>query len=52
MPATWVPWEECTGSNGFDACLQVALAGGNARATITLAFVYAVWPLGKPAGIV
>ena len=27
-------------------------AGANARATITLAVVYAAWPFGKPAGIV
>ena len=50
-PATCVPCEEWTGSNGFDAFFQAALAGGKARATITFAFVYAVWPFGKPDGI-
>ena len=52
IPATCVPWEECSGSNGLAACFQTGRAGGNARATITFAVVYAVWPLGKPAGIV
>jgi hypothetical protein len=52
IPATCVPCEECTGSNGLDACFHVGRAGGKARATITFAFVNAVWPLGYPAGIV
>ena len=51
IPATWVAWPECSGSNGFDACRQVAPGGGNDRATITFAVVYAVWPFGKPSGI-
>ena len=46
MPATCVPCEENSGSNGFDACRQAGRGGGKARATITLAVVYAVWPLG------
>ena len=46
MPATCVPCEDISGSNGFEACFHVGLAGGKARATITFAVVYAVWPLG------
>jgi hypothetical protein len=46
IPATWVPCEENSGSNGFEACFQAGRAGGKARATITLAFVYAVCPFG------
>ena len=52
IPATCVPCEESSGSNGFEACFQAGRAGGNARATITFAVVYAVWPFGKPGGIV
>ena len=39
IPATWVPWEDSSGSNGFAACFQAGLAGGKARATITFAVV-------------
>ena len=39
IPATCVPCEESSGSNGFDACFHVGRAGGNARATITFAVV-------------
>ena len=39
MPATCVPCEDSSGSNGFDAFFQAGLAGGNARATITFAVV-------------
>ena len=52
IPATWVAWPESSGSNGRPAYFQVAPAGGKARATITLAVVYAAWPFGKPSGIV
>src|SRR5215210_8893050 len=52
IPATCVPCEESSGSNGFEAFFHLAPAGGNARATITFALVYAVCPFGKPAGIV
>jgi hypothetical protein len=52
IPATWVPWLDCSGSNGFPACGQVAPGGGKARATITFAVVYAACPFGKPAGMV
>ena len=34
------------------AYFHAGVAGANARATITLAVVYAVLPFGKPAGIV
>ena len=40
------------GSKGLRAYFHVMPAGANARATITLAVVYAAWPFGKPAGIV
>ena len=46
IPATCVPCEESSGSKGFDACFHVGRAGGKARATITFAVVYAVWPFG------
>jgi hypothetical protein len=51
IPATCVPCEENSGSNGFDACRQAGRGGGNARATITFAVVNDRWPFGKPAGI-
>jgi hypothetical protein len=46
IPATCVPWDECSGSKGFEACFHCGRAGGNARATITFAVAYAVWPFG------
>ena len=52
IPATWVAWPDCSGSNGRPAYRQVAPGGGNARATITFAVVKAVCPFGNPAGIV
>ena len=39
IPATCVPWEDSSGSNGFEAFFQDGLAGGKARATITFAVV-------------
>ena len=51
IPATCVPWKECSVSNGFEAFFQAGRGGGNARATITFAVVYAVCPFGKPGGI-
>lgn len=41
IPATWVAWPESSGSNGTPAYFQVVPGGGNARATITFAVVYA-----------
>jgi hypothetical protein len=41
MPATCVPWSDCSGSNGLEACGHVAPGGGNERATITFAVTYA-----------
>ena len=52
IPATWVACPDWTGSKGLRAYFHVMPAGANARATITLAVVYAAWPFGKPAGIV
>ena len=39
IPATCVPCDECSGSNGFEACFHAGRAGGKARATITFAVV-------------
>ena len=39
-------------SNGLDAFFHFGRAGANARATMTFAVVYAVWPFGYPAGMV
>src|ERR1051325_698844 len=51
IPATCVPCTELTGADGSFASLLLGLAGGNERATITFALVYAAFPLGKPVGI-
>ena len=51
IPATCVPWLDCSGSNGLEAWRQVAPGGGKARATMTFAVVYPAWPRGYPAGI-
>src|SRR3954447_17734004 len=52
MPATCVAWNEFLASNGLAASAYLGDGGGNARATITFAVVHAVFPLGKPGGIV
>src|SRR6266480_7762949 len=52
IPATCVACSELTGSNGREAYFQDSPGGGNARATITFAVVKALFPLGKPLGIV
>ena len=52
MPATFVACSEFFGSNGVFAYFHTGVAGANARATITLGVVYAVFPFGKPAGYV
>ncbi len=51
MPATCVPWTEADARNGSLASLGMSPAGGNARATITLALVKRRLPFGKPGGI-
>src|SRR5580765_8006441 len=52
IPATCVPCSDRCGSKGTCAYFQFAPGGGNTRATITFAVVYAVFPFGKPAGMV
>ena len=48
IPATCMPWKECTGSKGLPAWGQPALRGANARATITLGLVYATIAFREP----
>jgi len=47
-----VACSDCSGSKGVFAYFQVFVGGENARAAITFAVVNAVFPLGKPGGIV
>jgi hypothetical protein len=50
MPATCVPWNDSTGSNGVFAYFEKGDAGAKVRWTITLGVVNCFWPFGNPAG--
>ena len=50
IPATWVAWNDCFGSNGRLALAYDGEAGANVRCTITFGVVNCVCPFGKPGG--